>query len=686
MRISRKQKKIIFITLAVLLLIIGGGLVYGLSHRAVYLDKAVVKAKKKLKEDYQLNFDVANYRFSGLATVVFDNVVVVPEERDTLAAIQKLAVSVRIWPLLFGDVRLGDLDIVNGKISFVRKDTLSNYDFLFKKSKGDSISVEKPSEQNFAEWTEKLADRAFAFIPEDAHIENMEVSYRDTSTFQQVQIPEAHLDGGDFESRIILNETDAEWLVSGVINGRKKRVKVEVASRDKKTELPFLRRKFGLGVSFDKVVFDLERIAKKERDLLTVSGSFLYDNLVVNHRRLSDKDIMLPQGEISGGIDIAADFVKLSENITIKVRDFELKPQLKLTIKPEKKIELAIHTGKFVAQHFFDAIPAGLFETLDGVQVKGNIQYDLDFSVVLDRPDAIVFSSSIDDRDLQVVKWGNAHIDSLNYPFEYDAYDDTILLRRIVVGTENPHFIPLADIPYVLKATVRNTEDPFFYKHNGFEEEAFKLSIVTNLKEKQFKRGASTISMQLIKNVFLHRKKTMNRKFEEIILVWLMEASGQVPKDRIFEIYLNVIEWGKNVYGIAEAANYYFGKDARELGLGESLFLSSIIPRPKTGLSSFDYTGYLKPWVKRHFNTYGYIMDKVGDLKNVQVPESYGFYDVVLQPRLRPSGPAMMDTTSIDGIIPEHEEMMRELEREDEQRKSVVDRLLDREKIDEKKH
>ena len=95
--------------------------------------------------------------------------------------------------------------------------------------------------------------------------------------------------------------------------------------------------------------------------------------------------------------------------------------------------------------------------------------------------------------------------------------------------------------------------------------EAFQLSLVTNIKEKKFKRGASTISMQLIKNVYLNRNKTMRRKFEEILLVWLMEQSGQVSKDRLLEIYLNVIEWGKNVYGIAEAGQYYFSKNLRIL-------------------------------------------------------------------------------------------------------------------------
>src|SRR5690606_36392064 len=180
---------------------------------------------------------------------------------------------------------------------------------------------------------------------------------------------------------------------------------------------------------------------------------------------------------------------------------------------------------------------------------------------------------------------------------------------------------------------------PYFYEHNGFEEEAFKLSIATNIKEKAFKRGASTISMQLVKNLYLNRNKTMMRKFEEILLVWLMEASKQVPKDRLLEVYLNVIEWGRNVYGIHEAASYYFGKTPSTLNIGESLYLSSIVPRPKTGLSSFDYTGHLEPWAQRHSNRYGYIMNRRGQIQDEEVPANCGFYQVVLQPNLRPPRP-----------------------------------------------
>lgn len=678
MRISPSRKKWILIVLSSLLVICGAAFAYAMSKRDGYLKAAVAKVQDKLKREHQIDFKVDNYRFDGLTTVVFDRVTVVPLQRDTLASMDHLGVSIRIWPLLFGDVKIGQLDLDKGKISFVKRDSISNYDFLFRKKAKDTTTVEKPNERNFAEWAQKLAKQIFSKVPDNMRMNDFEISYKDSLLSQRVRVPQAIIDNGDFETSLFLNDHDAEWKLKGFVDGDDQRLKVEVSSKDKNVEVPFLKGKYGLGVSFDKLVFDLTGIKKVERDLLHVLGSVEYENLVVNHRRLSDEPVLLPHGIAEGGIAVANDYIALTDKSKITVKDFSISPKAKFTIKPKKKLELSVQTGPFVAQSFFDAIPKGLFESLDGIEVTGQVDYNLDFAVELDNPDNIVFKSTIDDTDLKVLKWGRAKIDSLNFPFEYDAYDDTTLVRHIVVGPTNPNFTPLSQIPYVLKTTVRNTEDPFFYKHNGFEEEAFKLSIRTNLKERKFKRGASTLSMQLVKNVFLNRKKTMTRKFEEILLVWLMEASGQVSKDRLFEIYLNVIEWGKNVYGISEAAQYYFKKKPQDINLGESLFLSSIIPRPKTGLSSFDYTGHLKPWVQRHFNTYGYIMNKVGDLKGQDVPANYGFYEVVLQPALRPAAPAFVDTSYTD-VIDEHELLIQEMEREEQEKKSILEKLFDKE-------
>lgn len=128
--------------------------------------------------------------------------------------------------------------------------------------------------------------------------------------------------------------------------------------------------------------------------------------------------------------------------------------------------------------------------------------------------------------------------------------------------------------------------------------ESIQQSIAEDIKRKKFARGGSTISMQLVKNVFLNRNKTIARKIEEIIIVWLIENQGLCTKERMYEVYLNIIEWGPGVYGITDASRFYFNKKPADLTLSEAIYLASIIPKPKYFKYSFDANGGLNSSVK----------------------------------------------------------------------------------------
>lgn len=147
-------------------------------------------------------------------------------------------------------------------------------------------------------------------------------------------------------------------------------------------------------------------------------------------------------------------------------------------------------------------------------------------------------------------------------------------------------YTPLDYISPYMRAGVLTTEDGSFYSHEGFNVGAIRNAIERNLAAGRFVLGASTISMQLVKNVFLHGEKTIARKIQEGLLVWLMESVVRVPKTRLLEIYFNVIEYGPGIYGIHEAALYYFGKRPNELSVNEVAFFLSSLPSPK---ASHDY-------------------------------------------------------------------------------------------------
>ena len=190
----------------------------------------------------------------------------------------------------------------------------------------------------------------------------------------------------------------------------------------------------------------------------------------------------------------------------------------------------------------------------------------------------------------------------MNEEFEYTAYENGRPVRTFPVGPSWGHFTPLDKIPTVLQTAVMQSEDGAFFYHQGFLIDALREALIQDLKERRFARGGSTISMQLVKNVFLNRKKNITRKLEEALIVWLIESQRLTSKERMFEVYLNIAEWGPLVYGIGEASAFYFNKRPAELTVEESIFLASLIPHPKTFRYSFDDNGRLRESLSGYFN------------------------------------------------------------------------------------
>jgi monofunctional biosynthetic peptidoglycan transglycosylase len=129
-------------------------------------------------------------------------------------------------------------------------------------------------------------------------------------------------------------------------------------------------------------------------------------------------------------------------------------------------------------------------------------------------------------------------------------------------------------------------EDGGFYQHSGYEPDAIRAAWEHNQKPGvKVKRGGSTISQQVVKNIFLSPEKTFTRKIRELLLAVDMER--KLPKRRILEIYLNIAEWGPGIYGVERAAQHYFHKSSIDLTVRESAILAFMLPSPERYQASF---------------------------------------------------------------------------------------------------
>ena len=140
-------------------------------------------------------------------------------------------------------------------------------------------------------------------------------------------------------------------------------------------------------------------------------------------------------------------------------------------------------------------------------------------------------------------------------------------------------WVPYSRLSPSLVRAVLLTEDAKFWKHDGLDYEQIKESVEVNIERGEFARGASTITQQLAKNLYLSPSKNPVRKLRELLIARRLEA--ELTKQRILELYLNVIEWGDGIYGAEAAARTYFGKSAATLAPHEAALLAASIANPR---------------------------------------------------------------------------------------------------------
>ncbi|WP_316802447.1 biosynthetic peptidoglycan transglycosylase [Pedobacter nototheniae] len=611
------------------------------SKREALLKKMMAKAIAKADKDYGLDIKIGSAGFTGLSTVKMTQISVVPKDRDTLSHINELSVGVKLFPLIFGNVKLSEVKLNEGFVSIVLKDSITNIDFLLKRKKKDN--TENKGKADLSEIASNILNQVLYKIPDDMDMKNMVFKVNDNDTAKLSFATTATIDGGDLKSSINVNNGESTWHVNGLVKPGKKKLSFTAYADGKKLELPYLNHKLHAKLSFDTLQTELKD-AGYSGDDFKISGSWSVKNMLINQPRIASNDIIVQSAKLDADVLVGKNYVALDSTSTAFLKNASIHPYIKYTLSPNKIYELKLKAEEQDAQSVFEAFPEGLFESLDGLKVKGKIKYNLNFYLDSKIPDSVRFSSTLTPVDFKILQWGKTNLQKINSTFIYTPYEYGKPMRNITIGPPNSNFTPLTSISSNFKNAVLTAEDPSFFTHNGFVEESIRKSIAVNYKEKKFKRGGSTISMQLVKNVYLSRQKTLARKAEEILIVWLIEHNHLVSKQRMLEVYFNIMELGQNIYGIGEASRYYFGKQPADLTIGEGIFLANIVPKPKAAMYKFAGDGALKPYLFNYFRYMGNIMARRG--LTPADTSGYGFYNVRLREGLRKY--LTPDTVAID--------------------------------------
>ena len=588
----RRKKQKFFLILKALIIFLLFSVVGIYFFRDNLLQKVIAKATSKIEADYNCTFYIERAHFDSPSSVELNTVFLVPKAADTLFCVEKIKTKINLLQLITGDIQLQNLEVKNGFIQLVKNEKGRNFDVFINKGNINEVNKKK----NYAKLAFRLLSKVLNLVPTEMQLENISLRMNDLGIKVTMHLPTLKLKNHQLQTNINVTESEfsQKWNISGFVDPRAKNADIRIFNHDtSKIQLPYIYKRFGFKSSFKNIHLKLDKFDLESNEL-HLDGLVSVEDFTINHPKISKKEVFIKTASFNYHFLLGSDFVAIDSTSSAQINKIKLKPFAEYRTEFDTIYKLKILIPKMKAQDFISSLPEGLFTHFTGMETEGNFDYKLHFRYNKNKPYALVFESKLNKEKLKIIKYGEANLNKLNGEFVYRAIENNVLQRPVLVGDSNSNFTHLEQISPYLQKCVLTSEDPSFFSHHGFINEAFKQSISKNIRTKKFSRGASTITMQLVKNVFLTREKTLSRKLEEILLVYLLENNRITSKERMLEVYFNVIEWGPNVYGIGEASAFYFQKKPIELTLNECLFLASIVPKPKKFMSLFDEAGKLK--------------------------------------------------------------------------------------------
>jgi monofunctional biosynthetic peptidoglycan transglycosylase len=238
------------------------------------------------------------------------------------------------------------------------------------------------------------------------------------------------------------------------------------------------------------------------------------------------------------------------------------------------RFHLNAHTSAVAPGDLISALPQQISRPVVGAKLSGLFDAHLNLSGHSAFPDSLRMDVGFGGQVQVLSDDPQANIGALAQPGPPVLSSSNALLRKI----DTSRWLPYEAMPEHLPRVLLSAEDAAFFRHDGFDLGGIRRAMVHNLKVGRMERGGSTITQQLIKSLYLSRDRTLARKLQEAYLTWRIENA--LSKQRILELYMNVVHWGEGVYGIEQAAQTYFKRPAIELTIEQMALLSAILPNP----------------------------------------------------------------------------------------------------------
>lgn len=629
--------KLIFILLLVLFATYFG-------FRKYVLNQVLHRLTVKTEQNFHMKIGYSYAGFVGFKTVFMRHLAVISEGNDTIVRVDSLMATPKLIPLLLGKKRLSKLFISHANVYF-DVHLLRLFKSRYQTSPKDTVN--QPKEVSYARMLNSLQSRLFTVFPNVISISHTGITYQRDSIYSSIYCENFSYFKNQFLGHLLLadNSMQEKCLIKGFLDNGDHTLTATISHSDTSiVKLPYIGPRWQAMLGFDTLRFSAN-FDDVDANLLDIKGTISANHLSIQHKRIGPDPVLTTAGQVDFTFHVGDKFIELDSASLVRINRFFFSPYARFERGTSKKFACAFIYKEFDAQELFESLPGGLFANFARIETEGKLAYHMRAAVDFGIPDSVKFESKLENKGFKIKKYGVTDFRIMNGSFVQEVYDHDRFVKSILVGPNNPDFVSLDQISTYLKSSILTAEDGDFFYHKGFNERAFRESIATNLKENRFARGGSTISMQLVKNVFLSRNKTISRKVEEALIVWMIENMHLTSKERMFEVYLNIIEWGPGIYGIKSTANFYFDKPASALSLSESIYLSSLVPRPKAFRYTFISNGVLRDYFTNYFRLLSSIM-----LRRNQITPADTFN---LRPNIILTGDAKNYLTAPDTIAKE---------------------------------
>lgn len=591
---------------------------------------------------------IKDYKLSGISRIDFKSIYFI-SPFDTIGTIDSLSITFKPFNAIFGHIIIKEIFWQNTFITLCKYDSTDNFSTLFKRKIKNITKTITTSQLDYSERSSLIFKALFDILPQKGTISNIHIliKQKDNSKLH-ISIPFVKIQDYKMNFPITLSDKQNKqhFLWVNIISPENRTIYSKLVNKFNSNDFFPGYNKIKLKAHFDTAFFSIHQTTEGGNILLTGQSQLLH--LFVNQPAISFSDVYIDKLRLDYHITITKNAFVLDSTSHAYINQLMLKPYVSYQVYPTKLLNIIINKPSFPAQELFSSLPKGLFPNTSGIKAKGNLSYKLNFKVDFSQIDSLKLESELKPEKLSIYQFGNINLAKLDSDFVHTVYENQVPIDQIHISYSNPAYIPLQQISPYLKNALLCTEDGAFYWHKGFIQEAFQQALIQNVKRKRFVRGGSTITMQLVKNLYLNRYKTISRKLEEMLIVWIIENMRFCSKDRMFEIYLNIIEFGPSIYGVSKGSSFYFNKKPYELTLPESIFMASIVPKPKHFASSFDNTGTLKPAVQ---DILKFVANKMLSKQMISQAEYEAF-----QPQIELKGPAKMflkpDSLSLDKLLP----------------------------------